>query len=197
MASSGEGISKTIVITVVIFLALGVVGSYYLVNRPVEIEVEEGEAEETVAYLGEDENNRNLDVRATAETEVEDHGDLSFKVEPRSIFFGTYTHNLMLELKAIGDFDEELDLETFKFTAVETEENEGVLNHIDFMMSESDIDHGEVWPPSENVGGITSFDPDTPAYIGYDLHSNEFEVQNEILWRIPEENVGEDFTLEL
>ncbi len=45
MASSGEGISKTIVITVVIFLALGVVGSYYLVNRPVEIEVKEGEAE--------------------------------------------------------------------------------------------------------------------------------------------------------
>ncbi len=135
-------------------------------------------------------------MRATAETEVEDHGDLSFQVEPRSIVFGTYRHDLSLELEAIGDFDEELDLESLKFTVVETEENEGVLNHIDFMMSQSDIDYGEVWPSSENVGGITSFDPDTPAYIGYDLHSNEFEVQNEIMWGIPEENVGEDFTLE-
>ncbi len=197
MKLSGKGRTKVIVVGIVVILAVSVVVSYYLVDRPVEIEVDEGKAEESVAYLREDEPGKRLDLIETAETEVEDYGHLSFQVELKSVLEWSHAQEISLGLKASGDFDEELDLETFKFTAVETEENDGVLNHIDFMTSYSDIDNGDIWPPSENLGGVVSSDPDHPAYIGYDLHSNDFEVENEISWEIPKENIGEDFTLEL
>ncbi|MFP4143354.1 MAG: hypothetical protein ACLFSM_09335, partial [Thermoplasmata archaeon] len=137
MELSGESRTKYIVVGIVILLTIGAVGSYYLVIRPVEIEIEEGEAEETVAYLGEDEPNRNLDLSAPAETDVEGYGDLKFEVESKSMLKWPYSQEISLDLKAIGDFDEELDLESLKFTAVETEENEDLPNHINFMMSRS------------------------------------------------------------
>ncbi|MFW6305674.1 MAG: DUF1616 domain-containing protein, partial [Candidatus Saliniplasma sp.] len=150
-----------------------------------------------VAYLDEDEYSKSLDLSTTAETIVEGHGSLKFEVESRSMLGWSQSQIISLDLKAMRDFDEELDLETIKFTAVETEENEEVLNHINFMMSRSKIENGEVWPYSENVEGVRSRDPDHPAYVGYDLNSTDFEVQNEIRWELPDENVGEDFTLEL
>lgn len=197
MKLSEKDRTKVIVVGVVTLLAIGVFASYYFLNRPVVIEVEEGEAEKTITYIGEDEQVKNLGMNETAETTVENHGTLKFEVEARSIIEYPTSQDISLELEAIGDFGEELDLENFKFKAVESEENEDVPNHIDFMMSRSDIDNGEAWPPSENVGGVRSIDPDHPAYVGYDLESNEFKIQNEILWGIREENVGEDFTLEI
>ncbi|MEF8836131.1 MAG: DUF1616 domain-containing protein [Candidatus Thermoplasmatota archaeon] len=197
MKSSGVVRTKLIVITIVVLLAISVAGVYCLEDRPVDIEVEERETELAIAYLEESEDSEFLSITEAAETNVEDYGNLTFQVELKSFFRNSFGQSLEVELNVDADFEEKLDLETFKFTAVEAEENEDVLNHIDFMTSRSEIDNGEQWPSSENLEGITSSDPDNPAFVGYDLYSNDFEVRNEINWTIPDENIGEEFTLEL
>lgn len=164
-----------------------------------QIKIDEGRKELTIEHDtgGIDEPSKSIDASATAVTSVKNKSSLRFKVNPEVIHVGSTQESVNIKLSALGDFDEGLDIETFRFQASEKEQIQENPNHIDFWTSFSEIEDGERWPPDEQKGGIATSSPGHVAYDGYDLYSNDFTAKTKISWDIPTENMNDEFTLKL
>ncbi len=189
-------ISITIIILVTAFTA-----GCYLREETVDIDVEEETAEITIEHLSipddsDDVEGDILQINSTAVTQVNDFGSIKSNINVIDIVHLNHEQHIRANLSVIGDF-EELELETLRFTVAETYENKNTPNSVNFLRPNTSIDNGGVWSSNENIESKRLSDPDEPAYVGFDLQSKGFEGESEIKWAIPDENVGEDFTLKL
>ncbi|MFP4051661.1 MAG: hypothetical protein ACLFVB_07990 [Thermoplasmata archaeon] len=191
---------RLMVIPIVAMLAVTmVVVGWQQGEEQVEIEIEEELGELTIEHLAMDDQPAVLgdEVNTTGSAIVNNESHLELKADPIKIEPGGEAERIYIHLTAEGTFEEELDVDTFKFTGSEMVNNEPPFNGIQFETISSQIVGGEIWPSDEQRGGVRAASPEHYAYQGYDLESNEFVVENVLYWSFPEENVGEESSLEI
>lgn len=191
---------RLMVVPIVAMLAVTmVVVGWQQGEEQVEIEIEEELGELTIEHLAMDDQPVVLgdEVNATGTSTVNNESHLELKANPKKISSGGEAERIYIHLTAKGTFEEDLKVDTFKFTSSEMVNNEPPFNGIDFETSSSQIEGGEPWPSDKQRSGVKAASPEHYAYQGYDLESNEFVVENVLYWSFPEENVGEESSLEI
>jgi len=197
---SEEGKVRLMVIPIVAMLAVTMVVAGWQYEEQVEIDTEENPGELTIEHHMEGYQNKSKNfenVSASATTTVNNESTLNLNIEPISIRVDSFWQSIKIDLSAEGSFEEDLDVEAFKFRAGETEENEEPFNDLHFKSARSQIDEGELWPSEKRRSGVITVSPDHYAYEAFDVHSNEFDVEAQLDWDMPPENMGEEFTLKL
>ncbi len=207
MQISDEGKARFMVIPIVAMLVVTMVVAGCLEEEQVEIDVEEYPGELTIKHLNESDDETGVvgtlpEKNETAETIVNDESQLRLEIDPQSIIKESgseqFTEQFVrLDFQIFGDLDEEFDLDTLRIEVAETPEDEPSSNGIDFLLTDVEIEGGERWPEEDFPGGLRYTSPDRPAYVGFDLTSNEFMTNGSIQWTFRSENIGEDFTLQL
>ncbi|MFW6142562.1 MAG: hypothetical protein ACOC53_08410, partial [Candidatus Saliniplasma sp.] len=162
-----------------------------------EMKIEEDPGELTLQHRTGEDQVGEPEAKAIGSTVVNNDSHLELETNVTKISPGGEFEHIIIHLTAEGTFEEDLEIDTFKFTASETEESEPPFNGIDFESSKSRIEGGEIWPTERQRTGVLTSSPEHYAYEGYDLESNDFTVDSILMWSIPEENVGEEFSLEI
>jgi len=187
------------VIPIVVMLAVTMVVAGCLEEGEQEIEVDEDLGELTIEHADEEGPGYNFakGVNVTALTTVDNKSELEFVVNPTALTVTSTYQRIHIELLAEGEFDEYLDIKSFKFSAAEKESNSSLYNYIDFSGGSSRIEGGNIWPGSQQRLGVKTLNSNDSAYIGYDLESDKFTAETEVSWTMPHDNIGEEFTLQL
>ena len=196
---SEEGKVRLMVIPIVVMLAVTMVVAGWQYEEEVDIDVEENPSELTIEHADEEGPGYNFGegVNVLALTTVDNTSELKFEVNPIGItVLGDY-ERVHLELMAEGSFEEHPDLETFMFTVSEKEEKESPFNGVGFQSSHSQIDEGNLLPPDQRRSGVTLVNPNYTAFESFNVDSNEFTAETNLVWEIPPENMDEEFTLKL
>jgi len=197
-----EGKVRLMVIPIVAMLAVTMVVAGYQYEEQVEIDVEEYPGELTIEHLNEPDDETGIvgalpEKNETGITNINEKSELKIEVDPESIMRTSREQTVRLDFQMSGNFDEKFDLDTLRIEVSETPEDEPSSNGIDFLLTDVEIEGGERWPEEDFPGGLRYTSPDRPAYVGFDLTSNEFMTNGSIQWTFPSENIGEDFTMQL
>ena len=185
------------VIPIVAMLAVTMVVAGWQYEEKQEIDVEENPGELTIEHRTIEDQVGEPEEEATGTASVNNDSHLELETNITKISPSGEFQRIFVRLNAGGNFEKELQIDAFKFTASETEENEPPFNGIDFESSKSRIEGGEIWPTEKQRTGVLASSPEHYAYEGYDLDSNDFTVNSILMWSIPKENVGEEFSLEI
>ena len=148
-----------------------------------EIEVQRGENETEISYARKGEPSVDYNRSVMANTTVDGETALEFEVFNMAAGTAGGYHWTFIKLTAEGSLPEGLDPEEFRF---EASEDGNISRSIFFERESSMIDNGSVRD-----------DLDMGPKEIFDLDENEFKAESEVLWRIPEKNLGEPCTLEL
>ncbi len=193
---SEENKVRVMILPIIAMLVITMIVAGYRDERE-PIEVDENPGELTIEYRTIEDQVGEPDVKAIGSTVVNNDSHLELETNVTNISPGGEFQRIFVRLNAEGAFEKELQIDAFKFTASETEENEPPFNGIDFESSKSRIEGGEIWPTERQRTGVLTSSPEHYAYEGYDLDSNDFTANSILMWSIPTENVGEEFSLEI
>ncbi len=161
------------------------------------VEMEEDPGELTIEYRTIEDRVGEPNVKAIGSTVVNNDSHLELETNVTKISPGGEFQRIFMRLNAEGNFEKELQIDAFKFTASETEENEPPFSNIQFEIVRTPIEGGEIWPDHKQRSGVRATSLEHYAYQGYDLDSNDFTANSILMWSIPTENVGEEFSLEI
>jgi len=198
MALSEEGKVRLMVVPIVAMLAVTMVVAGWQHEGPIEWEKGYDEMEIEYVEPGEavpsPEEDREME-KVTAITEINDgRSTIEFSVETISISRGGHPtrSTVTLGLLAEGDFEENLSPESIRFTAELVNETTESFISFSFLKGYIEAEGATLWPTEDirSVGGSET------AYIGFDIHEDEFTIWDEISWQIYDEDLG-TYTLEL
>ncbi|MFW6072065.1 MAG: hypothetical protein ACOC6U_01040 [Thermoplasmatota archaeon] len=186
---------------IVIFLIFVSITAYSLNNAESKQKITVDEGYEKIKmkhYNGEDLGIVYGDIlNTTAVTTIDKQSSLELKVVPRSITVNNDYHQINIEIYTEGDFSSKHEIKVFKFTAAEKKKSEKPYNHLNYYLSSTGIDNGNMWSAEDQSQGVVAVGPDKIAFVGFDLISKKFSTSTELSWRIPVENIGNNYTLEL
>jgi len=186
MRMSEEGRTRFLVVVIAAILVVTVVVAGLQREEESELpefEVRRGKNETSIEYVEAGKPSVDYNRSIMANTTIDEETVLEFEVVISATMYGDVYHWTMLSLSVESNLPEELNPEKLRFEAYEDND---ISKNIIFWRESSMIDNGSV---REDV------------YLGYreifDIHSNEFKAESEVVWKIPERNWGAPFTLNL